>query len=138
MPLAGQQLLARDVAALAYKHGWNNVDNLITTVAICFAESDAYDDAWHDNANDAGDVVSRDVGLMQVNIPASQIGTQVEHDLYDHDNNFAAARKLFEDRGLQPWVAYGNGSYKQFLPKATLGVANFMAIELGFSKGNVQ
>src|SRR6185312_7194073 len=105
MPLEGKQLLPREVAALARDHGWRDSENWPVIVAVCFAESAGYDRAFHDNPDG-----TRDVGLLQINIPQAKIGTQFEEDLYDHDNNFAAGRKLYEARGFQPWVAHANGA----------------------------
>src|SRR4051812_19597073 len=123
MPLDGREYLARELNELAYKHGWRDAHENVRCVAVCFAESAGRERAYNDNRNETdhdivvaghtykpGEVTSRDVGLMEINIPAHQIGTDVEEALYDPDNNFAAARKLFVARGWQPWFAFKNES----------------------------
>lgn len=71
-------------------------------------------------------VVSRDVGLWEINIPASQIGTSVESNLYDPAANVAAAFRLWSARKWQPWAAYNSGAYLRdtYRQWAALGVAN--------------
>jgi len=61
-------------------------------------------------------VLSRDVGLGQINIPARDIGTQRELDLRDPDKNLRAVRALFDTREtlvrrrrFNPWYAYTKG-----------------------------
>lgn len=130
MPLAGLRLLARQVAQLGASH-WHNAE-LVKQVATTLGESAAFVGAWHDNvANDGATVVSRDCGLMQVNIPARLIGTESEAQLRTENMtydvairvaraNVEAAYQLYEQpwarepgepqiRRWEPWVAYTSG-----------------------------
>lgn len=186
--LVPPQIQPRQIAELAYVHGWRD-KNLIIAVAVCLSESDGYVNAFNDNlvllsttkvdqvvANpelyyhmtvldpvqgtvrledgtvedhppESEVISSRDVGLWEINLPASAIGTPREAGLYDPDANAQAARNLFENRGWDPWVGYTSGvalnpswwkwsetrqawvSPGRRLHKAIKGVANFMALE---------
>src|ERR1041384_5099833 len=96
------------IAELCYVGGWRDL-NLIKAVATCLSESGGYQFAYHDNVDAHGTILSRDVGLFQINIPAKQIDTAAEHDLYGVANNLARARSLFVARGFQPWYGYTLG-----------------------------
>ncbi len=122
-------LQPRQVADLAYQTGVRDFHSLATIVAICFAESQAGVDAWHDNLDADGKVLSRDVGLWQINIPAESIGTQREKDLHDPHKNAAAMFLLYRNRRFQPWAAYNSGVYLHsgYAGKAALGVCNAAA-----------
>lgn len=127
--LEGKQLLPRELAAeLHFK--WPG-DELPKAVAVSLGESQGFIGAWHDNLNDQGDALSRDCGFIQINIPASEIGTDAEFayrtDSADPDvygpvvrNGVVRARALFDTpqrraknlpqtRRWQPWVAYTTG-----------------------------
>lgn len=123
----------RQLAHLAYNAGpkWRDPKALVRAVAVCLAESQGAAGSYNENIRD-GVVVSRDVGLWQVNIPASAIGTRTEAALYDPAANAAAAYKLYDGRGFQPWVAYNTGVYLHagYVARAVLGVANFLEAEL--------
>lgn len=140
MPLAGTQHQPRALASLCWDAGWRD-ENLVIAVAVCLAESQGYDGAFHDNLDDDGAIVSRDVGLFQVNIPANQIGTAAEQQLYDAKTNVARARKLYESRGFQPWVAYNSGialntdwytkaggPTGRYIHRAVRGVGNYYSV----------
>jgi hypothetical protein len=134
MPLAGTQMQGRDIARLLHDAGWTDAENLTVAVMVCFAESMGYSRAYNDNVDSSGKVTSRDVGLMQINISASQIGTAAEEDLYDVQKNADAAYALYKNRGFQPWVAYNSRVYLRdtYLKLATRGIANFLAeVQLG-------
>lgn len=126
--LAGVQITQRKIAHLAYDAGWKNEDFLELVVAcmVCGSESWRFSRAHNDNIDANGDVLSRDVGLMEINIPASKIGTQTEEDLYDPVKNFAAAYLLYSNRKWQPWAAFNSGVYLHdtYLQWGLLGVAN--------------
>jgi Lysozyme like domain len=126
--LLGTQLQPRDIAKLAYDAGIKDAEELVTSVAVCLAESQGYDEAFNDNFDAAGDTISRDVGLWQINIPASEIGTPVETALHDHVANATAMAKLHAARGWQPWVAFDTTAYlhDSYLGRAVRGVANFL------------
>lgn len=127
MPYTGKFLMARDVVALVAPHFPNSK---VKALATCLGESSLCVGAWHDNLNTAGEVVSRDCGLMQISIPARLIGTTTEFGLrtpsLEPDEylevakaNILAAYKLYTQpwirngkqdiRRWQPWVAYTTG-----------------------------
>lgn len=75
-------------------------------------------------------VLSRDVGLWEINILAHQIGTQVEHDLYDPVKNSVAAFKLWgTGSGWGRWASHSSGVYLHpyYAARAELGVMNWLA-----------
>jgi lysozyme-like protein len=131
--LAGRQLQPRDIAEFAYRatmtesgSGSMPAHELVRIVGVCLAESQGYDRARNDNIV-GGEVVSRDCGLWQINIPASKIGTAEEERLYDPETNAAAMMDLFIRRGFQPWVAYTTGVYlhDSYLKRAARGFGNW-------------
>jgi hypothetical protein len=144
--LEGVQLQPKDIARLCYKQGWRDKD-LILAVATCLSESDGYTDAYNNNLTDDGKIRSKDVGLFQINIPTSKVGTPFEKQLFDPKTNVKAAWDLYKRRGFQPWYGYTNGyatspdwwywSKKRLvwapsgrrIQKAIRGVANFWAEE---------
>lgn len=123
--LAGVRLGPRVIAKLAHDAGFRD-DSLFMAVAICAGESDFYTKARNDNLGPDGTVVSRDVGLWQINIPAAQIGTQAETSLYDPATNASAAFSLWQRRGWEPWVAFTSNAYLNdtYIGWAMLGVMN--------------
>jgi Lysozyme like domain len=130
--LIGPKLQPRALAHLAYDAGWHDVNNLTTAVAVCLAESQGYQNAFNDNYDSSGAVVSRDVGLWEINIPASQIGTEVESNLYVAVNNAQAAYALWQKRGFEPWVAFQTGVYLHdtYIIRAMMGVVNMQSERL--------
>jgi hypothetical protein len=107
--LAGVWYGPRPVAKVAHAAGFRD-DDLFMAVAICGSESWLYTKAYNDNFVD-GVVISRDVGLWQINIPASQIGTSAETALYDPEHNASAAFWLWKNRGWEPWVGFTSNAY---------------------------
>lgn len=128
MPYAGKTLMARNLAREARRH-WRNYE-LTKALATPIAESHLSVGAWHDNLGVGGKVSSRDCGLYQINIPASQIGTPYEAALRTESNdptiytpvvtyNVYRALDLYNSpwtrdgspdiRRWQPWVAYTTG-----------------------------
>jgi hypothetical protein len=103
----------------------------VKLVATGLGESKLYVGAYHDNADPNGIILSRDCGVMQDNIAAKYIGTDVEkrlrtesleHSLYWPVvvNNVQHAVGLYATpmnrpagqppyRLMQPWVAYTSG-----------------------------
>ncbi len=133
----GPQLQPREAVALTYAAGWQEPIHLHQAVSIWGAESLWSVRSFNDNLDaDGQDVLSRDVGLCQINIPAEQIGTAAEERLYDPATCLAAARKLYEARGWQPWVAFNTGVYKHavYSAQASLGVMNWLLEEMGSVK----
>lgn len=124
--LAGPQLTQRRIAQLAHDVGFRDFDLHIACM-VCGAESWRFQNAHNDNLAADGTVKSRDVGLMEINIPASDIGTNKELDLYDPMTNFQRAFALWSSRRWQPWAAFNSGVYLHdtYLQWALLGVANY-------------
>ena len=141
--LRGPQLQPGDIAAAAYAVGWTDAVKLQECVQICMAESRGFLRAYNDNVvpegktirgldgrtYTAGQVWQRDCGPMQIAIGAAFIGTDKEEELYDLDMNLRRARVLFNERGWQPWAAYGSEIYLRdtYLKLAARGVGNFLA-----------
>jgi hypothetical protein len=126
---AGKTLMPRTIAAAA-KEYWRNYE-LTKAVAVALGESSGSLGAWHDNYRD-GELHSRDCGLYQINIPASQVGGATEDRLRTDstdptvwepvlDYNLERANGLYNSRWdrdepgypnirlWQPWVAYTTG-----------------------------
>ena len=127
--LLGTQLGPRKLAELAYSAGVTDFKDVARATAIGLAESQGYTRAYNDNLDANGNVISRDVGIWEINIPASEIGTSVEENLYDPVQNAAAMAQLHSRRGWQPWVAYTSNVYLHdtYLRRASLGVMNMAA-----------
>ena len=131
MPLAGKTLLPRDIAAELIKHQLWNTFELTKGIAVTLGESAGSVGAWHDNDDGLEpDPDSRDCGLMQINIAARFIGTDVEQKLRTEDKNptvygpvveknIEAGYVLYNQswirhgihdiRRWNPWVAYNTG-----------------------------
>lgn len=127
--LLGPQMQPRDIAAGLHAAGFVIVKDLSDGCKVCLSESQGYERAYNDNLNAEGVVTSRDVGLMEINIPAVDIGTPVEEALYDPATNFARAFHLFSNRGWEPWVGYTSNVYLRdtYLKRANRGLANWLA-----------
>lgn len=136
--LRGKQWQPREIADLAESHGFTEAMPLAVCIAVCFAESQARDHSYNDNIGGEGQTLSRDCGLMQINIPAANIGTAAEANLYDPDINMAAAIRLWNTRGFQPWAAYNSGVYlhNYYTGRAALGMMNF-AVERFNAQGSM-
>jgi hypothetical protein len=130
--LLGVQMQPRKIATLAYAAGVRDFYELSRATAISLAESQGYTRAYNDNFDANGKLLSRDVGIFQINIPASQVGTSVEEALYDPAANVAAMKQLYDARGWQPWVAYTTGVYLHdtYVRRASLAVMNLAAERL--------
>jgi hypothetical protein len=131
MPLAGKVLQPRDIVdqvASAFPTA------RVQATATALGESAGYIGAWHDNT-DGQVLTSRDCGLMQINIPAQDIGTSHEDSLRTESldesvylpvvkHNVEIALELYntpmvrirpdgtrytDKRRWQPWVAYTSG-----------------------------
>jgi LysM repeat protein len=61
------------------------------------------------------------IGLLQINMKDDKdrlldvFDIKSEEELYDPIINVIAAKRLYDEQGLNAWGAYKNGSYKQFL-----------------------
>jgi hypothetical protein len=99
--LEGDQLQPSILANYCHGAGWQD-KNLEIAVATCLGESNGFVGAYNDNKDDAGKVLSRDCGLFEINIPASQIGSDYEIRLRnDPLFNVQEAHRL--------WVKWGGG-----------------------------
>lgn len=54
---------------------------------------------------------SVDCGVAQINV----IGKVCPEELFDPENNLNVAKKMYESRGLSPWVAWVSGAFKKHL-----------------------
>ena len=130
MPYAGKTLMPRVVAANNFDHSaWRNYE-LTKSVAVALAESAGSLGAWHDNLNEDGTLDTRDCGLYQINIPARDVGTEVEYSLRTDslddsvwqpvlEFNINKAESMYnrnwirdghqDIRRWQAWVAYTTG-----------------------------
>jgi hypothetical protein len=127
--LLGKQWQPRDIVQQMVLTGWTGVMDLSDGIKVCLAESQGYDRAYNDNlAADGTTVVSRDVGIFQINIPASEIGTDAEEALYDVPTNLKAAFALWQKRGWEPWVSFTTNVFLRdtYLKRGVRGVANFL------------
>ncbi len=117
MPLAGHQLLPREIAEFGHAHGWTNEIELTKMVATCLGESQGFIGANHLNGDPPS---SEDCGLMQISIMARDIGGPVEKGLMTTskdreiwvpvvNENIRRGRNLYEARKWQPWYAYTLG-----------------------------
>lgn len=130
MPLAGKVLLPREIAFYGSANWISSDIELAKMVATALGESDGSVGAWHDNllsGASGGVVKSRDCGLMQDNIPASEIGTDIEDGLRTTSlqplewqsvvkRNVLVAHQLYLEPGpnmgkrrWEPWVSYTDG-----------------------------
>jgi len=56
---------------------------------------------------DRGKAWSVDCGVAQINT----LGTECPNELFDYRNNIRIAKRMFDDRGFQPWVTFNKGYY---------------------------
>lgn len=128
--LLGKQWQARDIVEQMLLAGFSNGQDLATGIMVCLAESQGYDRAYNDNlAADGKTVLSRDVGIFQINILAKYIGTATEEALYDVPTNVKAAFDLYAKRGFEPWVAFTSNVYLRdtYLKRGLRGLGNCLA-----------
>jgi hypothetical protein len=129
MPLAGKQLNYGMALALCHHVGFRK-GALNTAVALMTAESGRYVEAWHDNLDDQGNVLSTDRGLFQIN--NHWHGDLLDADAYCAIPNAAYAFGM-SDQGedFTAWAAYNSGAYLKYLPlvlatKATRAVTAYL------------
>lgn len=113
MPLAGVQLTYKWALALCYYAGFRG-RNLTTAVALMCAESGRYVGAYHDNYDDAGNLVSVDRGLFQIN--SYWHADLSDADAYKAIPNAAYAFGLSSGENFAQWAAFTSEAYKKFLP----------------------
>jgi hypothetical protein len=136
LPLAGQQLLARDVAALAHNAGFRD-KALIIAVAVCSAESDRYTEAINTDNPDG----SIDYGLWQIN--SKHFGQILaghfvnEAACYDPAVCASIAHALQKDQGWGPWAAFTSGRYLDYIAGSLIGIKNYWLLryDLPLSSG---
>jgi len=110
-------LPAATVAAAAKTAGWTGPD-LVTAVAVAWGESSG----WLEAVNPLDGTYAngrRDFGVWQMNLAGAEHPEQ-----FVLATNAAAAKRLFDDRGWQPWVAYTSGRYRTYLELASAAVAS--------------
>lgn len=110
---ASPKLSPVQVARLVLAAGWTG-DEAVTAVAVAGAES-----GFRIRGKNVAKNGTFDAGLFQIN----SIHGYKEADLYVPELNLAAAFKLYKRRGFQPWVAYKNGRWTEFLEIAQSAVA---------------
>jgi len=128
--LIGPQWQPRDLCGLMVDAGWTAADDLFLGVAICLSESQGYQRAYNLNKDADGNVLSKDCGLWQINIPATKIGTDEEARLFDDPAyNTERAKQLFDVRHWTPWYGYTLNVYTRdtYLRRAARGVGNYFA-----------
>lgn len=140
--LEGDRLQPSVIAAMCHGVGWRD-KNLEIAVATCLGESNGYVGAYNDNKAADGTVKSRDCGLFEINIPASQIGSDYEIRLRtDAAFNVEEAHRLWDKWGggennpsgdaiaWGHWVAYSSGvavdpnAAGYYIWRALRGIAN--------------
>lgn len=157
--LDGEQLHPWLAAQRLYKAGFKDADLLATMWATIESESGGYLMAWHHNVvrNSDGSIKKTDDGLMEVlstdlgfiqknvvhepNIILPVTGEQSQlfvNDLFLANPQLANGQEsaniafnMYKQRGFQPWYAYTNGHYKKNLGRATVAVANYLALKYG-------
>lgn len=157
--LAGEELKPWLACQRLYKAGFKDAKTLAIMWATIESESGGYLKAWHHNVvrNEDGSiqktadglmvVKSTDLGFIQKNIvhnpqvllpvAGDQSKLFVEDlfaanpDLARADQAAVIAFNMWKQRGFQPWYAYTNGHYKKNLGRATVAVANYLALAFG-------
>jgi len=141
--LEGEQLQPSELARLCHKY-WRDIE-LVRAVAVCLAESQGYTRAKNTNENPPGKVLSKDLGIFQINVEPDEN----EERFYDPVYNIYRAYQLYRRRKWQPWAAFNSGialdpawwrwsDKKQdwvktgrYVQRAVRGVSNFYASKLG-------
>lgn len=118
------QLTPAQIAEHAHQAGFRG-ENLTTAVAVAMAESGGRTDRHNTDGLDDS------YGLWQINMYGSlgpdrrqRYDLASDRELLNPSTNADAAYQVFRERGssFQPWGAYTNGSYRQFLDEARRGV----------------
>lgn len=148
MPFEGRQVQPKEIAALCHAQGWRDQD-LVKIVATSLAESQGFAEAFNDNLDDEGNVLSRDIGIFQISVTAP-ISEDEQQLLHDPEYNVKRAWSLYSRRKFNPWVAYKSGwatfpewwvwtkaephhwaPTGRYIHRALRGVAHFYAEEFG-------
>ena len=134
MPLEGARMKPRAAALLLWNEGWLNAENLMIMVAVAMAESQLFTKAWNFNPptsrNPKG---SYDWGWLQLNDGGLQGAEQEKFKAMACDPVKATqhARPMYEQRQFQPWAAYNSGAWEEYIPEASVGVANMLREKWG-------
>lgn len=114
MPIAGRQLTIEEALALCYVIGWR-AKQLRWAVAIMWAESGRYVEAYHDNVTATGELLSTDRGLFQINDVAHP--SLSDADAFKAVPNARYAYKLWVGAGgWTPWAVYNHRTFKKYVP----------------------
>jgi Lysozyme like domain len=112
MPLEGEELTIKEALALCWVAGFRG-PKLIDSVAVMCAESGRYTEAWHDNTDENGNVLSTDRGLFQINSIHASISKE---EAYDPVANATFAFQLSKQgEDFSPWAAYNSGAHEKFI-----------------------
>jgi hypothetical protein len=111
------QLTIEQTLALCWNRGWR-VPDLTTAVAVMTAESGRYTEAWHDNLDPAGEVVSTDRGLFQINDKSHPELSDAK--AYDGVQNAIYAYSLWSTHGWTPWAAFNSGAWLKYRTQVRL------------------
>ena len=118
------KLTPEQIAGHAQAAGFRGED-LTTAVAVALAESGGRTQAHNTDAPDDS------YGLWQINMYGAlgpdrreRYGLDSDRELLDPATNAEAAYEVFRERGrsFEPWSAYTNGSYREFLDEARRAV----------------
>jgi hypothetical protein len=129
MPLGDvPPLRPRDACRILFDAGWSNAENLLKMLCTAAAESDLYPEAYH--VNDDG---TTDWGWLQLN-DQGKTGLALDDFkaiAFDPIKAAAYARRMYDSRGFEPWVAYTSGAWKKKLVLGCVAVCNFLAVKNG-------
>lgn len=105
------------IARYAYDAGWRGTD-LVTAVAIAYAESGGNPQSYNPETAAGTPVGSGSVGLWQVYRKAHP--EFASWDLNDPATNARAAYSVWKQAGqkFRPWSTYQHGSHLKYLAKA--------------------
>lgn len=129
---------AATIARYGYTAGWRGPD-LVVAVAVALAESGGVE-------NKLGDVALQtekwgpSVGLWQIRSVKAEKGRGTQRDESANVNgqtNATNAYAIWKAQGWGPWSAHTNKSYLLYMPVATSGVTDFLAVNPGAQVGSV-
>ncbi len=118
------KLTPEQIAEHAHAAGFRG-ENLTTAVAVALAESGGKTDSHNTDGLDDS------YGLWQINMYGTlgpdrrqKNDLDADRELFDPSTNADAAHRVFREDGgsFEPWGAYTNGSYRQFLDEARRAV----------------
>lgn len=113
-------LTAAQIATVAAAAGFEG-DDLMTAVAIAFAESSGNPAAEGDYGNPIPGKYNA-IGLWQINVGENP--GYANENLKDPQTNANAAFSLFQLLGFKAWTTFNNGAYQSYTQTAAQGVAD--------------